>query len=207
MKPRVPSTTAAAAAQRGAALIIGMVMLLLITLVVTAAFNLSGANLKAVGNLQTRNEAVAAANRAIEAVATSLLVVPGEDGTPSLTPPQGTVSMVDINNDGVNDYTVTVAPPVCVRATKAVDSGGGGAAGPGGITGGASSSGSGLSALPDQYNAVWDISTTVTDTTPGATGTTTSVRQGVRALLNKAQFEALCAPPPAAPAEPAPASP
>jgi len=202
MKPRAPS---AAARQRGAALIIGMIMLLLITLVVTAAFNLSGANLKAVGNLQTRNEAVAAANRAIEEVAASLLA-PGSDGTPSLAPPQGTVSMVDINNDGVDDYTVTVAPPVCVRATKAVDSSGGGSTGPGGITGGASSSGSGLAALPDQYNTVWDISTTVTDTTPGATGTTTSVRQGVRALLNKAQFEALCAPPPVAPAEPAPAA-
>ncbi|ATA53279.1 hypothetical protein CKY39_08700 [Variovorax boronicumulans] len=205
MKPRVHAGRSTQT-QRGAALIIGMIMLLLITLVVTAAFNLSGANLKAVGNLQTRNEAVAAANRAIEEVAASLLV-PGSDGTPSLAPPQGTVSMVDINNDGLNDYTVTVAPPVCVRATKAVDSGGGGSTGPGGITGGASSSGSGLAALPDQYNAVWDISTTVTDTTPGATGTTTSVRQGVRALLNKAQFEALCAPPPAAPAEPAPAPP
>ncbi|PBI96017.1 hypothetical protein BKP43_03250 [Variovorax boronicumulans] len=204
MKPRVRAGRSTQT-QRGAALIIGMIMLLLITLVVTAAFNLSGANLKAVGNLQTRNEAVAAANRAIEEVAASLLV-PGSDGTPSLAPPQGTVSMVDINNDGVNDYTVTVAPPVCVRATKAVDSGGGGSTGPGGITGGASSSGSGLAALPDQYNTVWDISTTVTDTTPGATGTTTSVRQGVRALLNKAQFEALCAPPPVAPAEPAPAA-
>ncbi|GER20095.1 pilus assembly PilX family protein [Variovorax boronicumulans] len=205
MKPRVHAGRSTQT-QRGAALIIGMIMLLLITLVVTAAFNLSGANLKAVGNLQTRNEAVAAANRAIEEVAASLLV-PGSDGTPSLAPPQGTVSMVDINNDGLNDYTVTVAPPVCVRATKAVDSSGGGSTGPGGITGGASSSGSGLAALPDQYNAVWDISTTVTDATPGATGTTTSVRQGVRALLNKAQFEALCAPPPAAPAEPAPAPP
>ena len=205
MKPRVHAGRSTQT-QRGAALIIGMIMLLLITLVVTAAFNLSGANLKAVGNLQTRNEAVAAANRAIEEVAASLLVS-GSDGSPSLAPPQGTVSMVDINNDGLNDYTVTVAPPVCVRATKAVDSGGGGSTGPGGITGGASSSGSGLAALPDQYNAVWDISTTVTDTTPGATGTTTSVRQGVRALLNKAQFEALCAPPPAAPAEPAPAPP
>jgi len=61
--------------------------------------------------------------------------------------------------------------------------------GPSGITGGASSSGSGLSTLPDQYNSVWDISTTVTD----AAGTPiTAVRQGVRALLNKAQFEALC---------------
>ncbi|MDQ0080704.1 MULTISPECIES: hypothetical protein [Variovorax] len=174
--------------QQGAALLIGMIMLLLITLTVTAAFNLSSSNLKSVGNLQTRNEAVAAANRAIEEVASSLLA-PDSDGTPSLTPPQATVSLVDINNDGTTDYTVVVAAPVCVRATKAVDTGGGTVTGPSGITGGASSSGSGLSTLPDQYNSVWDISTTVTDAT---SGTTTAVRQGVRALLNKAQFEALC---------------
>jgi len=179
------------AGQRGAALLIGMIMLLLITLVVTAAFNLSNANLKAVGNLQTRNEAVAAANRAIEEVATSLLV-PGSDGSPTLAPPQQTVSMVDIDNDGITDYRVDVAPPVCVRATKALDTGSGGSTGPGGVTGGASSSGSGLSTLPDQYNSVWDISTTVTDARNG-NGATTSVRQGVRALLNKAQFEAFCA--------------
>ena len=174
--------------QQGAALLIGMIMLLLITLTVTAAFNLSSSDLKSVGNLQTRNEAVAAANRAIEEVASSLLA-PDSDGTPSLTTPQATASLVDINNDGTPDYTVSVAPPVCVRATKAVDSGGGTVTGPSGITGGASSSGSGLSTLPDQYNSVWNISTTVTD----AAGTPiTAVRQGVRALLNKAQFEALC---------------
>lgn len=187
MNPREP--LARGAGQRGAALLIGMIMLLLITLVVTAAFNLSNANLTAVGNLQTRNEAVAAANRAIEEAASSLLV-PGSDGSPSLSPPQPTVSLVDINNDGVTDYTVNVAAPVCVRATKALDSGGGGSTGPGGVTGGASSSGSGLATLPDQYNSVWDISTTVTDS---VTGTSTAVRQGVRALLNKAQFDAFCA--------------
>jgi hypothetical protein len=177
--------------QRGAALLIGMIMLLLITLVVTAAFNLSNANLRVVGNLQTRNEAVAAANRAIEEVASSLLV-PGSDGSPTLAPPQRTVSMVDIDNDGVTDYRVDVAPPVCVRATKALDTGSGGSTGPGGVTGGASSSGSGLATLPDQYNSVWDISTTVTDVrNPGSSSA--SVRQGVRALLNKAQFDAFCA--------------
>ena len=182
---RTPRT---AQRQRGMALIIGMIMLVLITLAVTTAFNVSSSNLKSVGNLQTRNEAVAAANRAIEEVASSLLV-PNSDGSPSTTPPQQTVSLVDINNDGITDYTVVVAPPVCVRATKAIDTAGGTVIGPSGITGGASSTGSGLSTLPDQYNSVWDISTTVTDATTGAA---TAVRQGVRALLNKAQFEALC---------------
>jgi hypothetical protein len=173
--------------QGGAALIVGLIMLVLITLAVTAGFTLSNTNLKSVGNMQNRNEAVAAANRAIEEVAASLLL-PGVDGSPSLAMPQGTVSRVDINNDGTIDYVVQIAPPTCVRATKSTNTGGG-TSGPGGIGGNSSTSGSGLNALPDQYNSVWDISTSVTD---AASGTVTAVRQGVRALLSKEQFEALC---------------
>jgi len=173
--------------QGGAALIVGLIMLVLITLAVTAGFTLSNTNLKSVGNMQNRNEAVAAANRAIEEVASSLLL-PGVDGSPSLAMPQGTQSRVDINNDGTTDYTVDIAAPTCVRATKSTDTGGG-TAGPGGIGGNSSTSGSGLNALPDQYNSVWDISTSVTH---AASGTVTAVRQGVRALLSKEQFEALC---------------
>jgi Tfp pilus assembly protein PilX len=174
--------------QRGAALIVGLIMLVLITLTVVVAFNVSISNLKSVGNMQTRNEAVAAANRAIEEVAASLLP-PNADGTPSMLAPTQTASLVDINNDGKTDYTVHVAPPTCVRVTKASGGGAGPRAGPGGITGSGSSSGSGLTTLPDQYNAVWDISTTVTDATTGAS---TAVRQGVRVLMSQAQFEAFC---------------
>ncbi|KWT72730.1 MULTISPECIES: hypothetical protein [unclassified Variovorax] len=174
--------------QRGAALIVGLIMLVLITLTVVVAFNVSISNLKSVGNMQTRNEAVAAANRAIEEVAASLLP-PNADGSPSMVAPTATVSLVDINNDGKTDYTVQVAAPTCARVTKASGGGGGTTTGPGGITGGGSTSGSGLTALPDQYNAVWDISTTVTD---AATGGSTAVRQGVRVLMSQAQFEAFC---------------
>lgn len=173
--------------QGGAALIVGLIMLVLITLAVTAGFTLSSTNLKSVGNMQNRNEAVAAANRAIEEVAASLLL-PGVDGSPSLAAPQRTVSTVDINNDGTNDYTVEIAAPTCVRATKTTDTGGS-TTGIGGIGGNSSTAGSGLASLPDQYNSVWDISTTVID---DKTGTSTAVRQGVRALLSKEQFLALC---------------
>jgi len=176
------------ARQRGAALIVGLIMLVLITLTVAAAFTVSTSNLKSVGNMQTRNEAVAAANRAIEEVAASLLP-PNADGSPSMVAPAATVSLVDINNDGKTDYTVQIAAPTCVRATKASGGGGSNSGGPGGITGGGSSGGSGLEALPDQYNSVWDISTTVTD---AASGASIAVRQGVRALLSQAQFDALC---------------
>jgi hypothetical protein len=185
VKPPPPSSLPG---QRGAALIVGLIMLVLITLAVTAGFTLSNTNLKSVGNMQNRNEAVAAANRAIEQVASSLLL-PGANGSPSLAMPQATESRVDIDNDGTVDYTVQVAAPTCVRATRSTETGGGGL-GIGGIGGGGSSAGAGLDALPEQYNAVWDISTSVTH---AASGTTTAVRQGVRTLLTKEQFQALCA--------------
>lgn len=41
-------------------------MLVAITLLMVSAFTLSGGNLKVVGNMQYRNEAIAAANIAIE---------------------------------------------------------------------------------------------------------------------------------------------
>ena len=59
-------------AQRGVTLIIGLIMLVLITLMVTTAFMLSNTNLKAVGNMQFRDEAIAAANVATEDVLSSL---------------------------------------------------------------------------------------------------------------------------------------
>lgn len=173
--------------QRGAAMIVGLIMLVLITLTVVAAFSLTNANLKAVGNVQVRNEAVAAGNRAIEEVMTSLLP-PAADGTPSLVTPVATESDVDINNDGRTDYKVQVAAPTCVRAIQ-VSGSGGSATGPGGVSGGGSSSGSGLSGVPNAYNSVWDISTSIDD---AATGVKTAVRAGVRVLLNQAQYDAFC---------------
>ena len=52
-------------AQHGATLVVGLIMLVLITLMVTSAFMLSSINLKSVGNMQFRDEAVAAANKNI----------------------------------------------------------------------------------------------------------------------------------------------
>ena len=183
----------AARNQRGAALIIALIMLVLITLTVTTAFTTSTSSLKAVGNLQTRNEAVASANRAIEEVVTSLLP-PAPDGTPSLVVPVATASAVDLDNDGKTDYTVQVAAPACARASQVTGTSGT-QTGPGGITGGASSDPV-MAGVPDQYNGVWDIQATVTDS---ATGTAVVVRQGVRMLLNKTQYQAFCLPPPIAP--------
>lgn len=90
--------------QRGITLIVGLIMLVLITLLVTAAFTLSSTNLKAVGNMQFRDEAIAAANVAIERVAST-------DFT--LAPAAKSESV----NIGGALYTVNVAMPTCIKFT------------------------------------------------------------------------------------------
>lgn len=89
--------------QRGITLIVGLIMLVLITLLVTAAFTLSSTNLKAVGNMQFRDEAIAAANVAIERVVS-------EDFT--LVPTEKSESV----NIGGAAYTVEVAEPTCIKS-------------------------------------------------------------------------------------------
>jgi Tfp pilus assembly protein PilX len=158
-------------AQRGATLVVGLIMLVLITLVVTSAFMLSTGNLRAVGNMQFRNEAIAAANAAAEEVLNSLLT-----GGSTAQPP-GRVIQVDVNNDGQLDYDVTISPPECVRAAKAAP--------------GYSSSlslGNTMS-TSSFWNTVWDIQADVSD---AATGATVRIRQGVRVLLSEGQKASVC---------------
>ena len=152
--------------QRGATLVVGLIMLVLLTLLVTSAFMLSTGNLKAVGNMQFRNEAIAAANKRIEEVlSTNFLAVP----------PANPVD-VDIDGDGNGDYQVTVAAPTCVRASVALLE---------------SPSDLKLPSMTTRthWNTVWEIDASVDDT---ATGARTRVRQGVRILLTNAQKAALC---------------
>lgn len=147
--------------QRGVTLVVGLIMLVLITLVVTTAFMMSSANLKAVGNMQFREEALAAANAAIEDVISSdaIFFAPAE------------------TTRTVGDYDVVVKAPVCLYATDVVTStsndanpniyketsaGGGGASAPGYL---------------DTY---WDIAAEVEDPLSGAHVVT---HQGVKITL------------------------
>lgn len=153
-------------AQRGATLIVGLIMLVLLTLVVTSAFMLSTGNLKAVGNMQFRNESAAAANKAIEQVL-------GSDFTKA---PAAEQVNVDINNDGTMDYVVDVATPTCIRASVAAA---------------AAKSSLKLPAMSTQsyWNTVWDIDATVNDAVSGAS---IRIRQGVRVLLTQSQKDSVC---------------
>lgn len=97
--------------QKGATLIVSLVMLVMITLVVVSAMTLGFTNLKVVGNIQYRNEAVAAANSALEQLLSSDF---------SLSPVAKTIT-VDIDRDGTTDFTVDIEAPVCISSRPEVD--------------------------------------------------------------------------------------
>ncbi|MCY1280969.1 hypothetical protein D9M68_345450 [compost metagenome] len=154
-----------APAQRGAALIVALVMMLLMTLMVTGAFSLSGSNLKAVGNMQNRNEAIAAANVAIERVMSSAFT----------NAPVAESLNIDLDNDNRTDYVVAMAAPTCLRVTAAPSSTPSSASLPG------------LSSA--RWNTVWNLDARVDD---AATGASVHVRSGVRVLLTDAQKNVVC---------------
>jgi hypothetical protein len=153
--------------QRGATLIVALIMIALITLLVINAFTLSSSNMKAVSNMQIRDEAVAATNQAIERMISSNFHI--ATSTQTWT--------VDINKDGTTDYTVSTAPPSCIRATKATPGY------PSDVELGKTMSSGAL------WNTDWDIEATVTD---AATGASLKMHQGVRALLDQVAKEAVC---------------
>lgn len=152
--------------QRGATLIVGLIMLTIITLMVTTAFTLSNTNLKAVGNLQFRDEATAAANMAIEQVITAFLT----------TAPVSQNLSINLNNDGTTMYTVAIVP-TCITSSVVAEGSGLGKQGSVELGSGLSVGGSGSNG---GYMTVWDIQATVTDSVSGAT---IVAHQGMRKLL------------------------
>lgn len=160
------SATAVRTSQRGATLIVGMIVLVVITLIVINAFVLSSTNLQAVNNMQAREEAIAAANQAIE-----LLV------STSFTSALGAQTLnVDIDKDGNNDYQVQIAAPVCARAT---------------LSGVPPPSDVELPALAGagSWATDWDIVATATNVRSGVSAT---VQQGIRVSLSDVQKAAAC---------------
>jgi len=163
--------------QRGITLIVGLIFLVLITLMVTAAFTLNSTNLKSVGNMQFRNESIAAADKALEQVIgvsfpTGFVSVPATTQTLTL----------DINNDGTDDYTVSVAPPSCIQVTQLASTVSSGSCG--GIRAGSLSG-----CTAPQWSSLWDVKATVTDT---ASGASVVVNEGFRVQLTDVQKSAVC---------------
>jgi hypothetical protein len=158
--------------QRGATLVVGLIMLALITVMVTSAYTLSTTNLQSVGNMQFRDSAVAAANKATEQVLSS----------PFTDAPVAETIDVDLDNDGTTDYEVTFDVPTCIGDAEIVLSG----TAPSSVTLPASF---GLPASTF-HQTTWDLSARVSDA--AVSGASVHVRQGVRVLLTEAQYTAVC---------------
>ena len=161
MNPGIPGKAPSATRQRGATLLIGMVMLVMITLVVVAAYRITASNTQAVGNMQFRDEALAAANSVLEDVIglANLETLVNEDG---VVPTRS----VDVNRDGTADYVVSLAVPRCVRVQAAA---GGGEDSLSGVESNVTNSGLQM--------VLWEIQADVND---AATGARITVVQGFR---------------------------
>jgi hypothetical protein len=158
-----------AQAQQGATLIVALIMLTLITLLVLNAFTLSSSNLKAVGNMQSRDESIAAANQAVELVVSSSFT----------DAPVAQEVNVDINKDGTTDYTVAIDTPTCIKVAEVPNP---------------DKCDENLKALcaENDWHTDWDLKATVGDP---ASGASVVVHQGVRVKLSNAQKNAVCAAP------------
>lgn len=162
-------STLARRSERGAALVVSLIMLVLITLLVITALNLGSANFRAVSNTQFRDEAVAAANAAIQ----SRLSTDDFATAPPLIP---VPSEVDINNDGETDYTALVTVS-CISASVAETADPSSASLPPAMS------------LASTWNTVWDIAARVTDPVSGAS---VVVHAGTRALLSQTAKDIAC---------------
>lgn len=157
--------------QNGVTLLVTLIMLILITVIVTTAFTLSNSNLKSVGNMQFRNEALAAANLAIEQQLNSAA---------NFTNPVA-------KSINVGSYNVSVTKPVCLYATDVVEESSAdphanikmdsAAVTPPTVT---------TPAVSGSYlNTYWDIAATVND---GMSGALVTAHQGVKVTLPSSPY-------------------
>ena len=163
--------------QGGATLVVSLIMLTLITLMILAALAIGLANFRTVSNMQFRDEAIAAANKALDQVMS----------TPFTVTPAAEEVFVDLDDDGKFDYRVNIATPQCIKA--ALD---------------ANTPPSSLSLPPEMAEAsnwitTWEIQATVQgiSTIPligvvNAGDASVDVRTGVRVLMSAFQKDTVC---------------
>lgn len=153
--------------QNGATLITALIMLVALTLLVVSGIRGSNTNLRIAGNMQMQEEAVAAAQQAIEQVLSSNF---------TFSPASAAIA-IDINNNGSTDYTAMIDIPVCssskpfppnvdITNLEAVGCSG---SGQGGGTLVLNASGVPIASnLATCYKQNWDIRASVTDSSTGA---------------------------------------
>jgi PilX N-terminal len=104
------STRAGRSRQRGATLVVALILLAAMALLSVWAFNAGSADVRIVGNSQSRQEVVTAAQTAIEATISTPLFVQQPTAVAAAAIP------VDIDGDGRPDLNANlVPPPACYR--------------------------------------------------------------------------------------------
>jgi Tfp pilus assembly protein PilX len=166
--------------QRGLTLFVAMIILVMITLLVVSAFRVSNTNLKIVGSMQGRQEAVASGQAAIEQVLSSSFF----SENPAIV--AATPIEVDVNGDATADYTVTMARPRCVRTAPVVIG-----TPPTKLQLDCAGSSRFPSATTPTWcsNTVWELEASTTDR---LTAATTTVRQGVGMTVEITNARAAC---------------
>ena len=166
--------------QSGLTLFVAMIILVMITLLVVSAFRVSNTNLKIVGSMQGRQEAVASAQAAIEQVLSSKFFTEN----PAIV--AATPIDVDINGDTTTDFTVTMAQPRCVRTAPVVMSNP-----PTKLQLDCAGSSRFPSATTPTWcsNTIWELEATTTDR---LTAAQTSVRQGVGMTVDIINAKSAC---------------
>lgn len=180
--------------QQGITLVTALIMLLLLTILALTSFSLGNSNLRVVGNMQRREQALAAAHQVLEETISSAQFATTPDN--AVPNPCGAPNQrcIDADGDGKTDIKVTLSPPPACSKVQPIknsdlnlnDSEDAGCAvgasqnfGVAGATDGNS----------DCDNSVWDVSAVATDT---ATQASVKVVQGVAVRIARDDVASNC---------------
>lgn len=104
--------------QRGVTLLVAMIMLVLLTLLALTSANVSRSTIQVVGNMQSRDQNIAAARQVLEEAisSTRFFDTPADAiGSPCADEPNS--RCIDTNGDDTADIKVVLSPPpMCVQA-------------------------------------------------------------------------------------------
>lgn len=180
--------------QRGATLVIALIMLVLLTLFALSAMNTGTSNLKIVGNMQSRTEAMSAAQEAVETVISTPLFIANPAN--AVLNPCGAANTIctDINGDGTSDYTTRLNPqPSCVakQVIKVSELDLANTDDVGCTTGQAQTFGVSGASTGDSLcaNTVWEITA---ETTGALSGASATVTQGVGVRISTDNMATSC---------------
>jgi len=170
--------------QRGVVLLVGLVMLMMVTLMAVTGFNIVKVNQQVAGNMESRAQAMTAANAAIEEAISSTLFF-NQPGNIFLDSCGGAnTKCYDFNGDGVNDVTVAVSNPTCVTVEPRTNDQVIKAGKPGCQIGGEGDDGQSMCVV-----TVWDMEAVAIDELTGASAT---VRQGVEVWASRNNVASAC---------------